>query len=200
MIDKFEKQCVVLKGILQSPRLKYHVQTIGIDQSLNNNALYEKNILENIKKLYKLAGNFDYQQQLKDVIEAAMISTPEGFIYESPISPMTSTPVNKRSDRKSLCLFTHILDMKKKTATRRVGAAKSECKAIIYVTTPWALKQKLKGNSIINDLINKSLYNCIIRHPQGVQSPIVNYCLKVNIDGHTEPQLLPKLLLQVSVR
>ena len=31
-IDKFEQQCVVLKGMLQSPQLKDHVQTIGIDQ------------------------------------------------------------------------------------------------------------------------------------------------------------------------
>ena len=31
-IDTFEQQCVVLKGMLQSPRLKDHVQTIGIDQ------------------------------------------------------------------------------------------------------------------------------------------------------------------------
>ena len=30
-IGTFEKQCVVLKGMLQSPRLKYHVNTIGID-------------------------------------------------------------------------------------------------------------------------------------------------------------------------
>ena len=30
-IDKFEQQSVVIKGILQSPRLKDHVQTIGID-------------------------------------------------------------------------------------------------------------------------------------------------------------------------
>ena len=30
-IDKFEQQCVVLKGMLQSPRLKDHVKTIGID-------------------------------------------------------------------------------------------------------------------------------------------------------------------------
>ena len=37
-------------------------------------------------------------------------------------------------------------------------------------------------------------------HPQVVQSSIVNDCMKVNIDGHTEPQLVPKLLLQVSVR
>ena len=39
-----------------------------------------------------------------------------------------------------------------------------------------------------------------MHHPQVVQSPIVNACLKVKIYGHTEPQLVPKLLLQVSVR
>ena len=33
-----------------------------------------------------------------------------------------------------------------------------------------------------------------------MQSPIANDCLKVKIDGHTEPQLVQKLLLQVSVR
>ena len=31
-IDTFEQQFVVLKGMLQSPRLKYHIQTIVIDQ------------------------------------------------------------------------------------------------------------------------------------------------------------------------
>ena len=30
-IDTFEQKYVSLKGILQSPRLKYHVKTIGID-------------------------------------------------------------------------------------------------------------------------------------------------------------------------
>ena len=39
-----------------------------------------------------------------------------------------------------------------------------------------------------------------MHHPQVVQSPIVNDCLKVNIDDHTEPQLFSKKLLQVSVR
>ena len=29
-IDTFEQQCVILKGMLQSPRLKYHVQNIGV--------------------------------------------------------------------------------------------------------------------------------------------------------------------------
>ena len=31
-IDTFEQQCVVIKGMLQSPFLEYHMNTIGIDQ------------------------------------------------------------------------------------------------------------------------------------------------------------------------
>ena len=107
-IDTFDQQCVVLKGMLQSPRLKDHIHTIGIDQSLSNNALYEHKCLENIKKLYKQAGKCDEQQQFKNILEADMVSTPEGFTNEIPISPMTSTPVKKPRARKSLCLFTNI--------------------------------------------------------------------------------------------
>ena len=59
---------------------------------------------------------------------------------------MTSTPVKKRSARKSVCLFTTILYVKKKTATFRVGATESKREAIKYGTTPWALKEKRKGN------------------------------------------------------
>ena len=39
-----------------------------------------------------------------------------------------------------------------------------------------------------------------MHHRQVVQSPIVNDFLKVKIDGHTEPQLVPNFLLHVSVR
>ena len=39
-VDTFEQQCVVLKGMLQSPRMKDHVQSICIDQSISNNAIY----------------------------------------------------------------------------------------------------------------------------------------------------------------
>ena len=46
----------------------------------------------------------------------------------------------------------------------------------------------------------RNLYTWITCHPQVVQSPISNDCLKVVLDDHTEPQLVPKLLLQVSVR
>ena len=62
------------------------------------------------------------------------------------------------------------------------------------------MKQKRKGNSKIDEQIKKSLYNWIMHHPQVVQSQIVNDCMKVKIDGYTETQLVPKLLLQVSIR
>ena len=90
--------------------------------------------------------------------------------------------------------------MKNKYATLRVCAAKSKRNAIKYGTTPRALKKKRKGNSKINDQIKKSLYNWIIHHPQVFQSPIVNDFPKVKFDGHTVPQLVPKFLLQVSVK
>ena len=57
-------------------------------------------------------------------------------------------------------------------------------------------KRKLK----INDQKKKSLYNWIMHHPQVVQSPIFNDCMKVKNYVHTELQLVPKLLLQVSVQ
>ena len=44
------------------------------------------------------------------------------------------------------------------------------------------------------------MYTWITRPPQVVQSPISNDCLKVLLDDQTEPQLVPKLLLQLSVR
>ena len=62
------------------------------------------------------------------------------------------------------------------------------------------IEKKAKGGFKIDKQINKSRYNCIMRIPQVVQSSIVNDFLKVNIDGHTEPQLVPKILLQVYVR
>ena len=81
--------------MLQSPLIKYHVQTIGIHPSLSNNTIYEHKCLEKIKKLYKHAGKCDNQQKLQDILESAMVSTPEGFTNRSPIYPMTSSPVKK---------------------------------------------------------------------------------------------------------
>ena len=73
----------------------------------------DKNVLKTWKK-YKQAGKCDNQQQFKDIIEDAMVITTEVFTDGSPIYHMTSTLVNKPHARKSLCLFTNILDVKKK--------------------------------------------------------------------------------------
>ena len=61
-------------------------------------------------------------------------------------------------------------------------------------------KTKRKRHSKITEQIKRNLYTWITRHPQVVQSPISNNCLKVLLDNQTEPQLVPKFLLQVSVR
>ena len=86
--------------MLQSPLLKDHVNTIGIDPPLSNNTIYEHKCLENINKLYKQVGKCDNQQQFKDILEVAMVSTPELFTNNRPISPRTSTTAKKPSDRK----------------------------------------------------------------------------------------------------
>ena len=51
LVDSLEQKCVVLKSMLQSPRLKDHMKTIDIDQSLRNSAPFEHTFLQNIKKL-----------------------------------------------------------------------------------------------------------------------------------------------------
>ena len=76
-IDTFEQHCFVIKGMLQSPLLKEHMNTIAIDQSLCNRSSFEHKFLNNIKKMYQHVGKCDDQQNLKDILDAAMVSTPE---------------------------------------------------------------------------------------------------------------------------
>ena len=79
-------------------------------------------------------------------------------------------------------------------------AAKSRRKSMKVCNSLWTQKKKRKGHSKINEQIKRNLYTWITRHPQVVQSPISNDCLKVMLDYQIEPQLVSKLLLQVSVR
>ena len=88
--------------------------------------------------------------------------------------------------RKSLCLFTSILEVKNKSSTRRVGAAKSNRKAIKTRTIPLVLKPKQKGNPKINYQIKKSLYNWIMHHPQFLISTVLSDCIRKNIDVNTK--------------
>ena len=110
-IDTFEQQCVVINCMLRSPRLEDHMTTIGIDQSLYKKSSFEHKCLNSIKKIYQHAGKCDYQQNLYDIIYSAMVLTPEGVTDYSRNVPTTSTPVKKLSARKSLCLFTKILNI-----------------------------------------------------------------------------------------
>ena len=52
--------------------------------------------LNNIKHVYQHAGKCDDQQKFKDIIDADMVSTPEGVTYNSPNVYMTSTPVKNQ--------------------------------------------------------------------------------------------------------
>ena len=52
----------------------------------------------------------------------------------------------------------------------------------------------------INGQIKRSLYKWITHHPQVLKSPISNDFLKLIFDDQTEPQMVLKLILQVSVR
>ena len=64
----------------------------------------------------------------------------------------------------------------------------------------WYSIQKQHIHNKINECIKKALYKCIIHNPQVVRSPIDNDCLKLSMYGKVVPQLVTRLLLQVSVR
>ena len=88
-------KCVVIKCMLQSSRLEDHMKNIGIDQSLYIRSSFEHKCMNNIKKIYQHAGKCDDQQNLKDIIDAAILSTPERVTDTSPNVHMSSKPVKK---------------------------------------------------------------------------------------------------------
>ena len=100
------------------------MKTIVIEQSSFARSSFEHGCMNNIKKIYEHAGKCDDQQNLKDIIDAAILSTPEGVTDNSPNVHMASKPVKKPSAGKSLCLFTKILDVQPKAAKRLFVAAK----------------------------------------------------------------------------
>ena len=53
------------------------MKTIGIDQSLCTKSYFEHKFMNKIKNIYQHAGKCDDQKNLKDIIDAAMVSTPE---------------------------------------------------------------------------------------------------------------------------
>ena len=73
------------------------MKTIGIDQSSFTRSSFEHKCLNNIKKIYQHAGKCNDQQNLKDIIYAAMVYITEGVTDNIPNVPMTSSPVKKPS-------------------------------------------------------------------------------------------------------
>ena len=49
----------------------------GIDQSSFTRSYFEQKCMNNIKKIYQHADKYDDQQNPKDIIDAAMMYTPE---------------------------------------------------------------------------------------------------------------------------
>ena len=121
------------------------MKTIGIDQSSFARSSFEHRCMNNIKKIYQHAGKCDDQQNLKNIIDAAILSTPEGVTDNSPNVHMTSTQVKKPSARKSLFLFTNILDVQPKTAKRRFVAAESRRKSMKVCRSLGTNKKNEKG-------------------------------------------------------
>ena len=64
----------------------------------------------------------------------------------------------------------------------------------------WSSIPKRCSHTKSNECVKKYPYKFILQHSQVVQSPIAIGFLKLSIDGQAVPQLVPKLLLQESVR
>ena len=99
-IQSFERQFVIIKGLLQSELPKQHMVTIGLDQSLSNSAMYEYRFLKNIKKLYKCSEKCDDQKQYKEIIESEMVSTTKVFTDNSSMLPREYVTFKRPSTRK----------------------------------------------------------------------------------------------------
>ena len=81
------------------------MKTIGVDQSLCNMSSFEHKCLNNIKKIYQHEGKCDNQKNLKDVLDAAVVLTPEEVTDDSHNVPMTSTPVKKNQVLGNHCAY-----------------------------------------------------------------------------------------------
>ena len=109
--------------------------------------------MNNIKKIYQHAGKCDVQQNLKYIIYAAILSTPEVVTDNSPNMHMLSSPVKKPSSRKSLCFFTNILDVKPTTAKLRFVAAKSKRKSMKVCNSLWTPKKGIQKSMSRSNVI-----------------------------------------------
>ena len=66
------------------------MNTISIYQSSFTRSSFEHRCMNNIKKIYQHAGKCNNQQNIKDIIDAAILSTTEGVTYHIPNVYLTS--------------------------------------------------------------------------------------------------------------
>ena len=52
--------------------------------------------MNNIKRIYQHAGKCDGQQNLKDILDASMVSPTDKIIYDSPSLPTAQTTVKNQ--------------------------------------------------------------------------------------------------------
>ena len=62
--------------MLQSSRVEDHMKTIGTDLYTFARSYFDHRCMNNIKNIYQHAGKCDDQQNLKYIIDAAILSTP----------------------------------------------------------------------------------------------------------------------------
>ena len=109
--------------------------------------MYGHRYLENIKKLYITAGKYDDKQKYKAMIEALMVSKPEGCTNNIPTTPNPYLLTKNPSVRKLLPQFTETLNVKHNTAVQRFGEAKAKRKAIKTCNVLWSNIEKRRGHT-----------------------------------------------------
>ena len=123
--------------MLQASSLEDHMKTIDIYQLLFTKSSFEHRCMNNIKNIYQHAVKCDDEQNITDIIDVAMVSTPELVTDNSPNVPITSTP---------LCLFTKILNVTLKTEKLCIVDAKSKHRSIKVDNILCTKKTKRKGH------------------------------------------------------
>ena len=96
-------------------------------------------------------------------------------------------PVKQPSASKSLRQFSETLNVKPKTAFRRLCAAKSKRKAIMAGGMLCSSIPEQRGHTKINECVKIALYNWIIQYHQVLKYPISNDCVKLSIYDQAVP-------------
>ena len=81
--------------------------------------------------------------------------------------------------------FQH-MDVKHKTAVRRLGSAKENCKATKKGNALWSNIAKRRGHTKIRNVFREALYHWILHHLQVMKSTFANDCLYVYFNGNSE--------------